>query len=204
MSELEASLLVRLRRDLIKENRLYNALQTKVEQLLEVKQGITEEDLSKEIYCRTITSEAHDELVIRADTLKQNLGHYLDVQLIQQEFDTLMDHSDPSAGEFEKDCSRVQKKISNFLHQAGSFYAPSVNNSRRTFEKYLVNITVKHSQKAGQRDENARRRQTVTLQSQRNQDPRGAASPSSENIPLYLFKPCKSLSVWIPNKWQQH
>ena len=78
LSELQASLLIHLKDDLVKENRTYNALQTKVEQLLELKQGVTEEDLTNEIDGGTITSETHDELVIRADTLKQTLVHYLD------------------------------------------------------------------------------------------------------------------------------
>ncbi len=143
LNELQATLLARLRDDLVKETKLYNALQTKVEQLLEAKQGITEDDLTKEIDGCIMVGEAHSEIVLRADTLKQTLNYYLDAELIQQEVDTLMNHSDPSAGEFEKDCSRIQRKISTFLQQTASFHAPTVADSRRLFENYLVDITVK-------------------------------------------------------------
>jgi len=64
-----------------------------------------------------------------------------------------MEHSDPSAGEFEKDCSKVQRKISNFLQQTGSFHAPSVKHSRHTFKKYLIDLTVKLTEGRSKRRE---------------------------------------------------
>jgi len=56
------------------------------------------------------------------------LTHYIEAQSIQRDYDTLVAVSDPSVGEFEKDCGRVQRKFSVFLTQIASFSHPEIRN----------------------------------------------------------------------------
>ncbi len=79
------------------------------------------EQIAKEIEAAEESNELHSDILHQADVLKTTLGYHLDAQGLQREYDTLVEISDPSVGEFEKDCSRLQKKITTFLNQTATY-----------------------------------------------------------------------------------
>ncbi len=151
LEELQSYSLNKLRDDLYKEKKLHEALQYRCEQLLEAKVGVTEEQITKEIETGEESNDLHSDILHQADVLKVTLGHYLEAQGIQREYDTLVEVSDPSVGEFEKDCSKVQRKISVFLNQTASFNKPSIMNIRETFIKHEMDIVARLNNSRGSR-----------------------------------------------------
>ncbi len=53
----------------------------------------------------------------QAEALRTKFTHYSEVLLIQTEYDSFLELSNPDLPEFEKDVSRIQKKLSTFLQQ---------------------------------------------------------------------------------------
>lgn len=142
LTELRAPTLNRLKEDLGKENRLFKALQAKVEQLLEAKAGSTADDLLKEIDQGIEANECNSDLVIRAEALKLTLTQYNEAQVVQQDIDILKDHGDTSAGEFEKDFNRIQRRIITFQQQSLSTTSPVLEDYRHQFKQSLVDLTI--------------------------------------------------------------
>jgi len=151
LQEQQSYNLNKLRDDLYKEKKLHEDIQYRCEQLLETKDGVTEEQIAKEIETGEESNDLHSDILYQADVLKVTLGHYLEAQGIQREYDTLVEVSDPSVGEFEKDCSKVQRKISVFLNQIASFDDPSIRNIRETFVKHEMDIVARLNESRGLR-----------------------------------------------------
>jgi len=119
--------------------KLHEALQCRCEQLLESKDGITEDQIAK----KTKTGEEANELYL--DTLHQadELKETLDAQSVQREYPTLMEILDPSVGEFEKDSNRVQRKLSTFVSLTASHEDPEIIEIRGIFIKLESDVATR-------------------------------------------------------------
>ena len=131
------------------------------------------EQIAKEIEAAEESNELHSDILHQADVLKTTLGYHLDAQGLQREYDTLVEISDLSVGEFEKDCSWLQKKITTFLNQTATFSEPGVMVIRETFVKHEADVAARLNEARGSRRD---RRDRVIADSSLSEAPRPSRS----------------------------
>jgi len=141
----------KLRDDIFKEKRLHEALQNRCEQLMEGREGVSEEQMTREIEAGEEASEIYADILHRADVAQVTLTHYIAAQSIQRDYDTLVAVSDPTIGEFEEDCGRLQKRFSVYLTQIASFNQAEIRNIHERFIRYESDIATRLSESRGLR-----------------------------------------------------
>ena len=141
LCNLQAHKVQKLKDDLTKEKRLLNALQRQYEYLLSSKESTPPDQIEKEVSAGEEASEALADDIYRTEELKITLTYYLEAQSIQRDYNLLIDTPDTTVGEFEKDCSRLQKRITAFLQQAASFHEPNISTVYETLGRYQTDIS---------------------------------------------------------------
>jgi len=136
LSEQRLAKIVKLHDDLCKETKLFDALQNRCEQLLEAREGVTEEMRYKEIESGEEARDLYSETLHQADELKSTLDLYLSAQSVARDFHTLMGVLDPSVGEFEKDSTKMQRRLSAFLSVTASHENDEIIELREQFMTY--------------------------------------------------------------------
>ncbi len=82
---------------------------------------LTEQEIDNELAAIEEVKDLHRDLLRQIDTLKTRHSHYQEALIIQNEFDSFMEVSDPDVPEFEKEVAKVQKRLNLYLQQTISF-----------------------------------------------------------------------------------
>ncbi len=161
-TELRTITLDQLKEDLAKESKLFNALQTRLEQLMEEDEDTTEEVLAREINQGIELGEVHTDLMLRARTIKKTLTLCLEATALEDEVQLIKESYDPSEGEFEKDASKLRHRINSFLHDSSSSASPVVEDFRRNCKDHLTDLATRLSQGRAKRRERKERAELKT------------------------------------------
>ena len=172
-TELRAATLDQLKEDLAKESKLFNALQARLEQLLEAKEDTTEEVLAREINQGIEVSEVNTELMLRVKLLRKTLTLCSEATALQDEVNILKENYDPSEGEFEKDASKLRHRINSFLHDSSSSSSPVVEDFRRNCKGHLTDLAACLSQGRAKRRERKERAELETSLTEKSAPYRG-------------------------------
>jgi len=122
--------ITKLRDDLQKEKRLHSALQNRCEQLMEEREEVTEDQMAREIEAGEEADELYTETLHRAEKAHVAI-------------------SDPAVGEYEKDCSKLQRRFSAYLTQVASYDHPDIRNIHQRFIKYDCDVAARLNNSRG-------------------------------------------------------
>ena len=118
LRDLSTTKLQKLLEDLNREKRLFDSLQIRYEQLLEARDDVTPDQIEKEMVAGEEASEAIAELIHRAEELKSIHTLYLEANQILRNFDMIIKAPEATMDEMEKNCSKLQKRMSTLVAQA--------------------------------------------------------------------------------------
>jgi len=131
--------ITKLRNDFIKEKINHATLQNKCEQLMGEKEGITEDQMTREMELGDKADEAYTETLHRAEKAQLVLSYYIEAQGMQRDYDSLPD--DSFTEEFERDCSKLLKQFSSYLAQVSSYTHPYIRRIHTRFVDCEADVT---------------------------------------------------------------
>ncbi len=135
-SALSLKTLTNLREDLSREIRIYDALQARYEHLLS-EMDSPEAQYAEELETALDIADSHIKLQRRLEDLRTSQTHYNDAIKLRSDCDTFSEVANPDVAEFEKDCSRLQKKINTFLQQTLTTEDEDITTLREWFKARL-------------------------------------------------------------------
>ncbi len=110
LSSHNQSQLSEFKQDISREVKIHLALQNRRDTLLQDK-DLTEQEIDDELAATEEVKDLHRDILLQIDTLKTRHSHYQEALIIQNEFDSFMEVSDPDVPEFEKEVAKVQKRL---------------------------------------------------------------------------------------------
>ena len=141
LSAINTTELDELKQDLYREVKYHVALQNRYELLLEEK-DISEAELTDELTTSEKVKDSHRRYIRQIDALKTRHQYYQDALMIDNEYDTFIETSDPSIPEFEKEVNRVQKRLSTFIQQTLALAEDEdLQPIRKKMKDHLTHVT---------------------------------------------------------------
>jgi len=173
--------ITKLRDDFLKEKIYHAALQSRCEQLLSEKKDVTEDQMTHEMENGEDTDEAYTETLHKAEEAQMVLAYFIESQGLQRDYDSIMGIADSSAEEYEKDCARLQKRLTAYLAQVASCIHSELRSIYDQFVKYEVDVVTKLNQSRGTRKKHREKLATTKI------PPAGTPRPSvSSSLRLEL------------------
>jgi len=143
--------ITKLKDDFLKEKIYHSALQSRCEQLLSEKEDVTDDQMRHEMENGENTDEAYTETLHKAEEAQMVLGQFIESQGLQRDYEAFMSVADPSAEEYEKDCARLQKRLTAYLAQVASCTHPELRSIYDQFLKFEVDVVTQLNQSRGTR-----------------------------------------------------